>query len=281
MYRGETGERVEGTLFFGCAHYNRVKQMVEDKHHARARGPVHVLTEQPLEGRAKDGGFRVGDMERDAIVSHGAAGVAEDRLLHQSDYARVPVCVTCGSVAMGRAPPDQRSWVMGRNEHGGYCWACKEAGAVHTVPMPFAAKLLAAEMGAANLRVSFRVDAQSGLDPSTTAAVGLKRADPEAERALLRPTVQPRRGGGIRDWARAAGRPGRPWRQTAHDGWVGLQEGEEDEEEEGGDHLDGLPPGFLAAATAATVGPVGEDEEEEDPSELVGLTHGLLPPGFS
>jgi len=64
MYDGETGEKIQGFMFYGCTYYERVKQMVDDKWHARARGPVHILTQQPVEGRSKEGGFRMGDMER-------------------------------------------------------------------------------------------------------------------------------------------------------------------------------------------------------------------------
>jgi DNA-directed RNA polymerase II subunit RPB2 len=67
MYKGESGEQIHGKLFFGSTYYQRVKQMVDDKHHARARGPVHILTQQPVEGRSKDGGFRMGDMERECL----------------------------------------------------------------------------------------------------------------------------------------------------------------------------------------------------------------------
>ena len=198
MYRGDTGERIEGSLFFGCMHYQRVKQMVDDKHHARARGPVHILTEQPVEGRAKDGGFRVGDMERDALVSHGAAFAVEDRLLLQSDYARIPICTNCSTVAMGRAPPDQQLLVVGRNELGGYCLKCKCAGTVHRAPLPYAAKLYAAELQAAHVRVEFNIDTRGDVNPVTTAAVGIPRASLAEEAALLQPTVQRERRAAVR-----------------------------------------------------------------------------------
>ena len=195
MFNGETGERIEGTLFFGVTHYQRVKQMVDDKHHARARGPVHILTEQPVEGRAKDGGFRVGDMERDAMVSHGAAFVVEDRLLGQSDYAKIPICQKCSTVAMGRAPADQCALVVGRNEHSGFCMKCRAAGTVYKTPMPHAAKLFATELQATNVRVEFELDVDPRINAVTTAAVGMPRADRNAEAEALRPAVQraPRR----------------------------------------------------------------------------------------
>ena len=190
MFNGETGEPIQCTIFFGVTHYQRVKQMVDDKHHARARGPVHILTEQPVEGRAKDGGFRVGDMERDAIVSHGAAFTAQDRLLNQSDYNKIPICRVCSTQAMGRAPADQAALVIGRNELSGYCMKCRTAGTVYKTPMPHATKLFATELQATNVRFEFELDVNPELRAETTAAVGIPRADHAAETAALRPAVQ-------------------------------------------------------------------------------------------
>jgi hypothetical protein len=189
MYKGETGERITGFMFFGCAMYQRVKQMVDDKHHARARGPVHILTQQPVEGRSKDGGFRVGDMERDCIQGHGAAHVAWDRFFQQSDFSEWPLCSKCHLIAMGTAPPDQRALIVGRNETSGYCMNCKTAGTTFNVPLPAATKLFSMELMTAHVRTEFLLDPYPDTNPFSSAAAGLPR-DPVAERALLQPAVR-------------------------------------------------------------------------------------------
>jgi DNA-directed RNA polymerase II subunit RPB2 len=187
MYDGESGKRINVMMFFGCAYYLRVKQMVEDKHHARAHGPVHILTQQPVEGRSKEGGFRVGDMERECLQAYGAANVTWDRLFQQSDYAEVPVCTSCRMLAMPRAPLDQRYLIVGSNELAGFCHVCKQPGSVVNVPMPFATKLWHFELMAYHVRVEHALDPRPDINPFTTAAVGMRKKDLHEEENLLRP----------------------------------------------------------------------------------------------
>jgi DNA-directed RNA polymerase beta subunit len=187
MYDGESGQRINVKMFFGCTYYLRVKQMVEDKHHARAHGPVHILTQQPVEGRSKEGGFRVGDMERECLQAYGAANVTWDRLFQQSDYAEVPVCTSCRMLAMPRAPLDQRYLIVGSNELAGYCHVCKHQGTVVNVPMPFATKLWHFELMAYHVRVEHALDPRPDINPFTTAAVGMRKKDLQEEENLLRP----------------------------------------------------------------------------------------------
>lgn len=97
MYSGITGREFAADIFCGVVFYQRLRHMVNDKFQVRTTGPVTPLTGQPIKGRAKGGGIRVGEMERDALLAHGCAFLLQDRLLGCSDYRREWVCKGCGS----------------------------------------------------------------------------------------------------------------------------------------------------------------------------------------
>jgi hypothetical protein len=145
-----------------------------------------------MEGRSKDGGLRVGEMERDCLQAHGGAAVAEDRLFTQSDYAEVPLCRRCNLIAMPRAPPDERPYVVGGNESSGFCRNCREEGTVFMTPMPFATKLLCFELAAMHVRAELLTSDDVMLrNPRDAASVGVPRKVPDS--VVLRPRVQLRR----------------------------------------------------------------------------------------
>lgn len=97
MYSGVTGKEFAADIFLGVVYYQRLRHMVSDKFQVRTTGPVNALTGQPVKGRSKGGGIRVGEMERDALIAHGAAFLLQDRLMDCSDATRAWICRNCGS----------------------------------------------------------------------------------------------------------------------------------------------------------------------------------------
>lgn len=97
MYSGITGEEFAVDIYIGVVYYQRLRHMVNDKYQVRTTGPVVPTTGQPIKGRKKGGGIRVGEMERDALLAHGTAFLLQDRLLNCSDYSRSWICRSCGS----------------------------------------------------------------------------------------------------------------------------------------------------------------------------------------
>ena len=100
LYSGVSGCVMEADLFIGVVYYQRLRHMVSDKYQVRATGPVNELTRQPIKGRKKGGGIRLGEMERDSLLSHGAAFLLQDRLLNCSDRHVAYACCRCGDLLM-------------------------------------------------------------------------------------------------------------------------------------------------------------------------------------
>lgn len=151
LYNGMTGAKLHGKVFIGPTYYQRLKHMVMDKQHSRSRGPVQILTRQPVEGRAREGGLRFGEMERDCIISHGCASVLSERLFEQSDPFVATVCNKCGFLAQ---PAAEKTLLRSKKP---MCRVCSSGDAVHSVRMPYAFKLLLQELMAMNIAARLRL----------------------------------------------------------------------------------------------------------------------------
>ena len=96
MYSGTYGTQLKVDIYLGLVYYQRLRHMVHDKSQARSTGPVDILTQQPLKGRKKGGGIRMGEMERDPMLAHGLSQTVNERLFRSSDKSEGYVCNRCG-----------------------------------------------------------------------------------------------------------------------------------------------------------------------------------------
>jgi len=140
LYDGLTGEQMECHIFIGPVFYQRLKHMVNDKQHSRSIGPMVNLTRQPAEGRSRDGGLRFGEMERDAMISHGASRFTRGRMYDASDKYQVHVCKKCGLIASYN---DQM--------HIHRCRTCDNRTDFAYVEIPYSCKLLFQELITMNI----------------------------------------------------------------------------------------------------------------------------------
>jgi len=138
MYNGMTGHKMNSTIFIGPTYYQRLKHMVEDKIHSRISGQVHTTTRQPTEGRSRDGGLRLGEMERDAMLAHGIVQFLKERFMDASDIFKVHVSKSEQAIIV--ANPEENIYMYGGKNIS--------RDDVVEIQLPYAMKLLLHEMTA-------------------------------------------------------------------------------------------------------------------------------------
>lgn len=143
MCNGYTGKPLRSKIFIGTSYYQKLKHMVADKIHARSYGNVTSLTRQPLAGRSKDGGLRLGEMERDCLLSHGSVQFLRERLFDMSDAFSIRICNACG--------------VMSNNSEE--CHVCRNNELVRT-NAPYASKLLFQMLNGCLIKTTFHAIAE-------------------------------------------------------------------------------------------------------------------------
>jgi len=150
LYNGLTGEQLETNIFFGPVFYQRLKHMVNDKQHSRSIGPMVNLTRQPAEGRSRDGGFRIGEMERDVMIAHGMSKFCRERLYDVSDKYSVYICKKCGVIASYN--DGNKNKMYAKNDFVIHlCKVCNNTTDFARVEIPYALKLMNQELQTINV----------------------------------------------------------------------------------------------------------------------------------
>ena len=214
LYSGMSGEQIEADIFMGPTYYMRLKQMVKDKINYRRTGPYTELTRQPVQGRANDGGLRVGEMERDSIVSHGTAHFLKESMTTRSEQSSyfVAICNTTGMIAIYNKTQDlfMSPLADGPIKYAGNMQELKSAKVVNitrhgrsfsVVQIPYALKLLIQELQVMNVQMRIITDANVDHIASLAASHNIKRLTMDSNASLVSVTT---------DTARALGETLKP-----------------------------------------------------------------------
>ncbi|XP_070167298.1 DNA-directed RNA polymerase I subunit RPA2 [Polyergus mexicanus] len=151
MYSGIYGCEMEASIFFGMVHYQRLRHMVSDKWQVRSTGPIDLLTRQPIKGRRRGGGVRFGEMERDALISHGCSYLLQDRLFHCSDKMTTLACQKCGSLLGPELIMNSR-----HDEDDKKCRLCGEEDNVNEIEIPYIFRFLLIQLASCNINIKLK-----------------------------------------------------------------------------------------------------------------------------
>jgi len=177
LYNGMTGEQLKSDIYIGPTYYMRLKQMVKDKINYRSQGPRTQLTRQTVQGRANDGGLRVGEMERDGILGHGAAHFLNESLMVRGDEYHMAVCNKSGMIAIYNpnqnlfmSPmvdgPIQYSGNLNESGGGSVIQMSKFGRSFSIVRIPYCLKLLIQELLVMNVQMRIITDENIDQLPS-------------------------------------------------------------------------------------------------------------------
>lgn len=148
MYSGVEGREMDAAIFFGVCYYQRLRHMVLDKYQVRSTGAVDSVTQQPVKGRRRGGGVRLGEMERDSIISHGASALLHDRLFECCDRYKTLICKSCNNLissAIARCPKS--------GEKREFCRLCPDGGKVQTIEIPYIFRYFLVQLAAVNINI--------------------------------------------------------------------------------------------------------------------------------
>ncbi|XP_050434808.1 DNA-directed RNA polymerase I subunit RPA2 [Adelges cooleyi] len=151
MYSGVDGREMKAAIFFGVVHYQRLRHMVSDKWQVRSTGPVDAVTKQPVKGRKRGGGGRVGEMERDALISHGTPFLLQDRFMDCSDKSTALLCMKCYSVLTSMIHIEENY-----TSKTAMCRTC-DSNQIQEIGIPNVFRYLCSELAAINIKLQFKI----------------------------------------------------------------------------------------------------------------------------
>ncbi|CAG9824766.1 unnamed protein product [Phaedon cochleariae] len=153
MYSGIDGREMNAQIFFGVVHYQRLRHMVSDKWQVRSTGPINILTRQPLQGRKRGGGVRFGEMERDALISHGASFLLQDRLFHNSDKTTAFICTSCGTLLGPVTVVTRMADKPHQSDTLEMCRLCEHGKNIEQIEIPYIFKFFVTQLASCNINV--------------------------------------------------------------------------------------------------------------------------------